>query len=227
LDDYQEAAMPILRSIEARVRPGKRQQWGALMREVKSIVDKHGAPLRVLQLQLGGNPNTMLSSALASDWGDFAKRTKALNADAAYQAFLARGAMADVADVVEVRVANDITSEVGSPGEALQNAQIIQVTSLRLLPGKRAKQLEFIKQMREARKGAGLVTATILEQVIGDAGLLHLAWGYADLDAWAKDRAAGAPKGFADIQQRSLADPLWPYSEPVATRVYADITNQL
>ena len=219
--------MPILRSLEARVLPGKRQQWGALMREIKTIIDKHGAPLRVLQLQLGGNPGTVLSSTLAADWGDLAKRAKALNADAAYQAFLGRGAMVDVAEVVEVRVANDITSEVGSPSDALQNAQIIQVTSLRLLPGKRAKQLEFIKQMREARKGSGLVTATILEQVIGDAGLLHLVWGYADLDAWAKDRAAGAPKGFADIQQRSFADPLWPYSEPVATRVYADITNQL
>jgi hypothetical protein len=219
--------MPILRSLESRVRPGKRQQWGALMREVKSIVDKHGAPLRVLQLQLGGNPGTVLSSTRSEDWGDLAKRTKALNADAAYQAFLARGAMADVADVVEVRLANDITSEVGGASDALQNAQIIQVTSLRLLPGKRAKQLEFIKQMREARKGAGLVTATLLEQVIGDAGLLHLAWGYADLDAWAKDRAAGAPKGFADIQQHALADPQWPYSEPVATRVYADVTNQL
>ena len=219
--------MPILRSLEARVLPGKRQQWGALMREIKTIIDKHGAPLRVLQLQLGGNPGTVLSSTLAADWGDLAKRAKALNADAAYQAFLARGAMVDVAEVVEVRVANDITSEVGSPSDALQNAQIIQVTSQRLLPGKRAKQLEFIKQMREARKGSGMVTATILEQVIGEAGLLHLVWGYADLDAWAKDRAAGAPKGFADIQQRSLADPLWPYSEPVATRVYADITNQL
>ena len=126
-----------------------------------------------------------------------------------------------------VRVANDITSEVGSPGDALQNAQIIQVTSLRLLPGKRAKQLDFIKQMREARNSAGLVTATILEQVVGDASLLHLAWGYADLDAWAKDRAAGAPKGFGDIQKHALADPQWPYSEPVATRVYADITKQL
>ncbi len=219
--------MPILRSLEARVRPGKRQQWGALMREVKSIVDKHGAPLRVLQLQLGGNPGTVLSSTLAADWGDLAKRAKALNADAAYQAFLARGAMADVADVVEVRLANDITSEVGSPGDAYKMRRSSRSPRLRLLAGKRAKQIEFIKQMREARKGAGLVTATILEQVVGDAGLLHLAWGYADLDAWAKDRAAGAPKGFADIQQRSLADPLWPYSEPVATRVYADITNQL
>jgi hypothetical protein len=219
--------MPILRSLEARVRPGKRQQWGALMREVKSIVDKHGAPLRVLQLQLGGNPGTVLSSTLATDWADLAKRAKALNADAAYQAFLARGAMVDVADVVEVRLANDITSEVGSPGDALQNAQIIQVTSLRLLAGKRAKQIELIKQMREARKGAGLVTATILEQIVGEAGLLHIVWGYADIDAWAKDRSAGAPKGFAEIQQRASADPQWPFSEPVATRVYADITNQL
>jgi hypothetical protein len=219
--------MPILRSLEARVRPGKRQQWGALMKEVKSIVDKHGAALRVLQLQLGGHPGTVLSSVLAADWAELAKRTKALNADAAYQAFLAKGAIAEFADVVEVRLATDITSEVGDPNPTLQAAQIIQVTSLRLRPGKRAKQIEFIKQAREIRKGAGLVSATVLEQVVGEAGLLHLVWGYADLDAWAKERAAGQPKGFADLQQRALADAQYPYSDAVATRVYADITNQL
>jgi hypothetical protein len=213
--------------LETRVRPGKRQQWGALMKEAKSIVDKHGSALRVLQLQFGGNPGTVLSSTIAADWAELAKRTKALNADAAYQAFLAKGAIADVADVVEVRLATDITSEVGEPNTPLPNAQIIQVTSLRLHSGKRAKQLEFIKQAREIRKGAGLVSATVLEQVAGEAGLLHLVWSYADMDAWAKERAAGQPKGFADLQQRVLADPHFPYSDPVATRVYADITNQL
>ncbi len=219
--------MPILRSLEARVRPGKRQQWGALMREVKSIVDKHGAPLRVLQLQAGGHPGTVISSTRSEDWADFAKRTKAVNADAAYQAFLARGAMGDVADVVETRLANDITSEVDGGSGIPQSAQIIQVTSLRLLPGKRAKQLEFIKQAREVRKAAGLSTAGVLEVVAGDAGMLYLVWAYADIDAWAKERAAGQAKGFADIQKRASADPEWPYSEPVATRIFADITNQL
>lgn len=219
--------MPILRTLEARVLPGRRQQWGALMREVKSIVDKVGAPLRVLQLQLGGDPGTVLTSAIAADWGELAKRTKALNADAAYQAFLARGAMAGVAELVGVRVAEDITADVGGASEVLPNAQVVQVTSLRLLPGKRGKQIEFIRQMREARKGAGRPTALVLEQVIGDAGVLHLAWGFADLDAWAKDRDAGQVKGAADIQQRALADPQYPYAQGIGTRVYADITSQL
>ena len=219
--------MPILRSLESRVRPGKRQQWGALMREVKGIVDKHGSPLRVLQLQVGGHPGTVISSTRSEDWADLAKRTKAINADAAYQEFIARGAMADVGDAVETRLANDITSEVGGASGVLQNAQIFQVTSMRILPGKRAKQIEFIKQAREVRKGAGLTSATVLEVVAGEAGMLYLAWAYADIDAWAKERAAGQPKGFADLQQRAAADPQWPYSEGVATRVFTDITNQL
>ncbi len=219
--------MPILRSLEARVRPGKRQQWGAMMRDVKKIVDKHGAALRVLQLQFGGNPGTVISSTIAADWAELAKRTKALNADAAYQAVLAKGAIAEFADVVEVRLVTDITSEVGDANASLQTAQVIQVTSLRLQSGKRAKQIEFIKQAREIRKGAGLVSASLFEQVAGEAGLLHLVWGYADLDAWAKERAAGQPKAFADLQQRALADPLYPYADAVATRVYADITDRL
>ena len=218
--------MPILRSLESVVRPGKRQQWGALMRDVKRIVDKHGAPLRVLQLQFGGHPGTVLSSTVAEDYAALATRTQQLNTDADMQAFLARGAMADVVDVVEVRLANDITSEVGA-SSSLQGAQVFQILAMKILPGKRAKQIETIRQMREARAGAGLVTAGLLEQVAGEANVLYIVWGYADLNAWAKDRAAGAPKGFADIQKRIQADSEFPYSEAIGTRVFRDITGEL
>jgi len=219
--------MPILRSMESRIRPGKRQEWGAQIREIKKIVDKYGVALRVLQLQFGGHPGTVLSSSQAEDWAALATRTQQVNADGDYQGILARGTLAELADVVEVRLANDITQEVGGTSGALETAQVIQVTSMRILPGRRAKQLEMIRQMREARAGTGSPTATILEQVAGAAGVLHLAWGYANLDAWAKDRAAGPPKGFQDVQQRALADPQFPYSEGIGTRVFTDITQQL
>ena len=84
-----------------------------------------------------------------------------------------------------------------------------------------------IRQMREARAGAGLVTAGLLEQVAGEANVLYIVWGYADLNAWAKDRAAGAPKGFADIQKRIQSDSEFPYSEAIGTRVFRDITGEL
>ena len=219
--------MAILRSLESRVRAGKRQQWGAIIRDVKKIVDKYGAPLRVLQLQFGGHPGTVLSSTLSEDWAALAARTQKINADPEYQAILARGAIAETADVVEVRLANDITAEVGAASNALQGAQVIQVLAMKVLNGKRAKQIETIRQLREARAGAGLVTASLLEQVAGEANVLYVVWGYADLAAWAKDRAAGPAKGFAEIQQRIQADPQFPYSEALGTRVFADITNQL
>jgi hypothetical protein len=219
--------MPILRTLEARVFPGKRQQWGAAMLDVKKIVDKYGSPLRVLQLQFGGYPGTVLSSSLADDWQALAARTQQVNADSDYQAFLKRGAMAELAETVEVRLANDISVEVGGPSESLASAQVIQVMASRILPGRRAKQIEMIRQMREARSAAGRPTANVLELVAGQAGVLLLAWGYPDLNAWATDRDAGQPKGAQDILQRVLADPEFPFVENLSTRVYSDITNQL
>ena len=219
--------MPILRTLESRIFPGKRQQWGAAIRDVKKIVDKYGPPLRVLQLQFGGHPGTVLISSPAPDWQALAARTQKVNADPDYQAFLKRGAMAELAEPVEVRLANDITAEVGGVSDGLVSAQVIQVLATKVLPGKRAKQLEMIRQMREARSAAGLQTANVLEFVAGQAGVVLLAWGYPDLDAWAKDRAAGQPKGAQDILQRVQADPEFPFVEAISTRVYSDITNQL
>jgi len=219
--------MPILRSMESRVLPGKRQQWGAVMRDVKKIVDKYGPPLRVLQLQFGGHPGTVLSASLQEDWNALARRAQQVNADSDYQTLLRSGAMAGLAEAVAVRLAADVSDEVGGPNAALTTAKIIQVMAMKVLPGKRAKQIEMIRQMREARAAAGLTTANLLEQVAGDANVMFLSWGYADLNAWAHDRAAGQPQGARDIQQRILADPQFPFVETLGTRVYADITDQL
>ena len=65
--------MPIFRSIEARVRPAKRQQWGALMREVKSIVDKHGAPLTIMRRNVLRRSSQSIN---AEQWGGFRMSSK-------------------------------------------------------------------------------------------------------------------------------------------------------
>src|SRR5262245_30057454 len=151
--------MTILRTLEVRLVPGKRQQWGAGIREVKKIVDRYGAALRVLQLQFGGHPGTLLVSATADDLQALALRTQQINADPDYQAVLARSALGELAEAVEVRLSNDITPEVGGQAGALASAQVIQVLTSKILPGRRAKQIEMIRQMREARSAAGLTTA--------------------------------------------------------------------
>ena len=222
--------MPILRSVEVRVLPGKRQQWRQSVREIKSIVDNHGAALRVLQLQFGGHPGTALVSSLAEDWETLAARTQAINADASYQAFLAKAEQAPgapYAEPVETRLANDITSELGAVSTPLENAQVIQVLSMRILPGRRAKMLEFVRQMREAREAGKLQPANLMQLVAGDPNVMFVVWGYADINAWAKDRAAGQPKGALDVQKHAESDPKFPYSETISMRVYSDITKAL
>ena len=219
--------MPILRTLEARVLPGKRQQWGAAIRDVKKIVDKYGPPLRVLQLQFGGHPGTVLVSSPAQDLPALATRAQQINADRDYQALIRQGAIAELAEVVEVRLAKDVTDEVGGSSDGLVSAQVIQVLAAKILPGRRGKQLEMIRQMREARSAAGLQTANVLEIIAGQTGVVLLGWGYPDLSAWAKDRAAGQPKGAQDVLQRVSSDPEFPFAENVYTRVYVDITNQL
>ena len=96
---------------------------------------------------------------------------------------------------------------------------------MRVLPGKRAKQLEVIRQIREARSGAGLPVSNVMQTVAGAANVLLIARPYPNLSAWAKDRAAGELKGVTDILERAQAD--GPYSEAIATRVLSDITSQL
>ena len=222
--------MPITRTLESRILPGRRQQWGAAMRDVKKIVDKHGAALRLLQLQFGGHPGTVLAVSEADDWQTLATRVAAVNADSDYLAYLARAADLPgfpYAEPVEVRVSNDITSDVGGARVSIQESAVIQTTSLRVLPGRRAKQLEFISQIRELRLGAGLPTANILEVVAGLANVLLIVRGYRDLAAWAQDRSAGEVKGQKEILQRAQADPLYPFAEGIATRVFVDITYQL
>jgi hypothetical protein len=222
--------MPILRSAEVRVLPGKRQPWGESVRDLKKIVDKHGAALRVLQLQFGGHPGTALISSVAADWETLAARTQAVNGDPAFQAFLAKMAQtpgAPYAEPVEVRLAEDITSEVGGNSTPLEGAQVIQVVSMRVLPGRRAKQLDFIRQMRETRIGTDRTPANVMQLVAGEANVLFLVWGFKDLNAWAKERAAGQPKSAVEILQRVEADPKYPFVEPISMRVFSDITNAL
>ncbi len=222
--------MPILRSLEVRIQPGRRQEWGAFIRDVKKVVDKHGAPARVLQLQFGGHPGTAIVSVACNSWEELAARTEKVNADPDYLALMASGAKTPgfpYAEAVEVRLLEDITAEVGGASTSLESAQTIQVISMRLLPGKRAKQLEIIRQIREARTGSGLPVSTILQTAAGAANVLLIARPYASLQAWAKDRATPELAGVVDILQRAQSDPQGPYVEPISTRVFSDITAQL
>ena len=187
-------------------------------------------PLRVLQLQFGGHPGTALSSATADNWEQLATRTEKVAADPDYQALIARSSQLSgfpFSDAAEVRIIEDITAEVGGTRAPMETAQVIEVISMRVLPGKRAKLIDLIRQIREARAGAGLPQSNVLQTVVGAANLLSVARPYANLQAWAKDRSTPVPKAVTDIQQRVLADPQGPYSEAIATRVYSDITNQL
>lgn len=220
--------MPIFRSLEVQIAPGRRQQWGAFIRDVKKIVDKYGSPLRVLGLQFGGHPGTAIVSAVAETFEQVAARSEKVNADPEYQALMARGSQLvgfPYADAVEVRLLEDITAQVGGARAPVETSQVLQVIAMRVLPGKLAKQLELIRQIREARAGAGRPVSNVLQSVAGAANVLLVARPYANLQAWAKDRDAGELQGVIDILQRAQAD--GPYSEPIATRVYSDITSQL
>ena len=164
--------MPILRSLEVRIQPGRRQQWGAFMKEVKKVVDRHGSPLRVLQLQFGGHPGTALSSATADNWEQLATRTEKVAADPDYQALIARSSQLSgfpFADAAEVRLIEDITAEVGGTRAPIETSQVIEVITLRVLPGKRAKLIDIIRQIREVRTGAGLPQFNLLQTVAGAA----------------------------------------------------------
>src|SRR5262245_22964722 len=184
--------MPILRSLEVRILPGRRQQWLAFIKDVKSIVDKYGSPLRVLQLQFGGHPGTAIVSATADDWEQLVTRTEKVNADPEFQALQTKSAQLSgfpFSEAVEVRLLEDITAEVGGTRAPLETAPVIQAMLQRLLPGKRAKQLEVIRQIREVRAAAGLPLANVMQTVLGNANVLVIARPYANLQAWAKDRA--------------------------------------
>ena len=221
--------MPVLRATESRILPGRRQQWSEVTRDLKKIVDRHGANLRVLELIYGGPPGTVLISSINDSFETVAKRYEAINSDKEFQALMARAATLPgfpFAEPVETRLAEDITGEVGGAADPLENAQAFQITTLRLRPGKRTAQLELMRQLREARKGAGLRPANLLQVVAGDPAVLAVVRAYANLAEWAEDRAAGEHAS-AEVIKRAQADPEFPYVDPIAVRVFRDITNQL
>ena len=222
--------MPILRATEARILPGRRQQWLEVTRDLKKVVDKHGANLRVLELAFGGAPGTVIISSMHDSWEAVAARHEAINADKDFQALMASAAKRPdfpFAEPVEVRLAADITDEVGGGPAPLENAQVIQLMMMRVRPGKRAKQIDFIRQMREARKGAGEPVGSLMQIVAGDANVMSVVRGYANLAEWAKDRAAGESKAAADVARKAQADSQYPFADLVAIRVLRDITQQL
>jgi hypothetical protein len=219
--------MPVIRASESRVLPGKRQRFGELMRELNAIVEKHGVSPRHAQLMYGGAPNTVLSSSVADDWATLAARTDAITADPDFQAFMGRAGADPASEGMEVRVVEDITSQVGGESLALADNSIFQTLAMRALPGKQAKLLNFIGQLREARAGAGLAPANLLRVAIGDANTILVVRGYADSAAWAADQAAGQPDSVNAVIEQAQADSAFPYSEAIGSRVLRDITDSL
>ncbi len=222
--------MPILRATESRILTGRRQQWLGVTSDLKKIVDKHGANLRALELTFGGCPGTVVISSIHDSWEAVAARNEAITADKDFQALMANVPKLPgfpFAEPVEVRLSVDITDEVGGSAVPLENAQVFQLMSMRVHPGKRAKQVDFIRQMREARKGAGEPVGNVLQVAAGDASVLTVVRPYANLAEWAKDRAAGESNSAADVAKRAQADAAYPFADLLAIRVFRDITGQL
>ena len=219
--------MTLVRTTESRILPGKRQQWGELAKEISAVVDKHGVSVRYAQLLYGGSPSTVLSTSLAEDWETLASRSDAIAADADFQALMGRMGTNPASEVLQVGVLEDITAQVGGEPLAPGGGSIFQSFAMRVLPGKQAKLLNFIGQMREARAGAGRPPANILRVAIGDTNTILALWAYTDSAAWAADQAAGQPDSVNAVLEQAQADADFPYSEIIGSRVMRDITDSL
>jgi len=219
--------MTLIRSTESRILPGMRQQWGELAKEISAVVEKHGVAVRYAQLVYGGSPSTVISTSFAEDWATLASRSDAIFADADFQALMSRAGANPASEVLQVGVLEDITTQVGGEPLAPGGESIFQTIALRALPGKQAKLLNFIGQMREARAGAGLPPANVLRVAIGDFNTILVVRAYADSAAWAADQEAGQPDSVNAIMEHAQADADFPYSETVGSRVMRDITDSL
>lgn len=219
--------MPLIRSAESQILPGKRQQWGELAKALKDIVAKHGVDLRFAQLMYGGAPNTVIATALVDDWESLAARSQAIVGDADYQALLTRASADPAAEPLQVSVLEDITEQVGGDTLAPSGETVFHTIGMRVLAGKQAKLLNFIRQMREARVGAGLPTANVLRVAVGDANTVVVVRGYADSASWAADQAAGQPDSVTAVVEQAQADADFPYADVIGSRVMHDITDSL
>ena len=219
--------MPLIRTTESTILPGKRQQWGELAKEISAIVAKHGVSVRHAQLVYGGSPNTVISTSLAEDWETLASRSDAITADSDFQALMSRAGADPASEIIQVGVLEDITSQVGGEPLVPGGESIFQSIAMRVLPGKQAKLLNFIGQMREARGAAGLPPANVMRVAIGDVNTILIVRAYADSAAWAADQAAGQPDSVSAVLEKAQADADFPYSELVGSRVMRDITDSL
>ena len=219
--------MTLIRSAESRILPGKRQRWGEITKELKSIVENHGVSPRYAQLVYGGAPNTVISTSLAEDWAALAARSDAIAADPDFQALMSRAGADPAAEPIQIGVLEDITPQVGGEPLTPGGETIFQSFAMRVLPGKQAKLLNFIAQMREARVGAGLPAANVVRVAIGEANTVLVVRAYADSAAWAADQAAGQPDAVNAVLERAQSDPEFPFSEPIGSRVLRDITDEL
>ena len=223
----KELSMSLIRTAEAKILPGKRQQWGELTKEINTIVGRHGVSPRYAQLVYGGLPNTVISTSFAEDWETLAARSDAIGADAEFQALMSRIGADPASEAIQVGVLEDITTQVGGEPLAPGGESIFQSLAMQVLPGKQAKLLNFIGQMREARAGAGRPSSNVLRVAIGDVNTILIVRAYADSAAWAADQAAGQPDSANAVLEKAQADADFPYSEVIGSRVMRDITDSI
>ena len=159
----------------------------------------------------------MIATSLAEDWETLASRSDAIGADADFQALMSRAGAEPASEILQVGVLEDITTQVGGEPLAPGGESIFQSIAMRVLPGKQAKLLNFIGQMREARAGAGLPPANVVRVAIGDANTILVVRAYADSAAWAADQAAGQPDSVNAVLEQAQADSDFPYADVIFT----------
>jgi hypothetical protein len=213
--------------MELSVKPGMMQKWTELSVEAKEIVDSHGTELRFLQAYMGGPPSTIMAISAFEDINAFAKAATGIATDARMQDLQARMANegAPVAELVTSNLYNNIDDEVGGAAVALEDPQLFHGMRFRVNAGKRAKWVNLVKQIRQARSGLGLPVYNVSEVIVGDTGVFLVGAAYKSLEDWAATSGTQQPPEVLEIIDRAQNDGDFPFSENLGSRLMMNITG--
>ena len=219
--------MALLRSLESRILPGKRQKWSENAKKVKAVVAKHGVEVRYFQVSLGAVPGTIVSGSLADDWETFASRSTAITEDAEFQALMQSGNSdpdGPLAEPGELTLYEDINEQLGGAVAQPEGTTVFQAGRLRILPGRQGQAIELLRQMREAVTGAGRPMPSAWQVAVGEGRIIMMVTGYESLAALAAVRAQGQVPGIQEIFQKAQADS-GPALVQVDSRILTEITD--
>jgi len=219
--------MTVFRSMELSVKPGMMEKWSGLSAEAKKIVDSHGTELRFLQVYMGGPPSTIMAISAFEDVNAFAKAATAIATDPRMQDLQTRMANegAPVAELVTSNLYNNINDEVGGEAEAQENPQLFHGMRFRVNGGKRAKWINLVKQIRDARAGLGLPVYNVSEIIVGDVGVFLAGAAYTGLEDWAANSGAQQPAEVLEVLDKAQNDSDFPFSENLGSRLMMNITG--